>query len=43
MNEVKLILKLAKVIRTPEQAIALFVVSGLGIVIAYKIPADLFQ
>ena len=40
MNAVRLVLRLAKIIRTPEQAIAVFVVCGLGIIIAYAIPAD---
>lgn len=40
MNEVKLLLRFAKIIRTPEQAVAVFIVAGLGIAIAYSIPAD---
>lgn len=40
MNEVKLVLRLAKLIQTPKHAVAVFVVCGIGIAIAYTIPAD---
>ena len=43
MNEVKLVLRLAKIIRTPEQAFAVFVVCGIGIAIAYAIPHDILE
>jgi len=43
MNEVKLVIRLAKLIRTPEQAVLVFAVCGLGIVVAYSIPHDLLE
>lgn len=43
MNEVKLILRLAKKVRTPRQALILFIGAGLFIVVIYLIPHDLLE
>lgn len=40
MNEVKMLLRLAKTIRTPKQAVILIVGATVVIVIAYVIPSD---
>lgn len=40
MNEVKLIIRLAKIVRTPKQGAILLVCAGVVIGIAYVIPAD---
>lgn len=43
MREIKLLLKLAKRVRTPQEAVALFFLASLMIGIIYLIPADLFD
>jgi len=43
MKEVQFVLRLAKTIRTPQQAAALIVVAALGVGIIYFIPADLID
>jgi len=43
MNEIKLIMRLAKSVRTPQQAAALIVAAIIGVGLIYFIPADLIE
>lgn len=40
MNSVELLVRMAKVIRTPEQAAVVLVIAGTIVAIAYFIPAE---
>lgn len=40
MNEIRLLLRLAKMVRTPQQAAVLVVVSGTLIAVIYLTPAE---
>ena len=43
MNEVKMLLRLAKRVRTPKQAVILIIGATVVIVVAYAIPSDLLD